>query len=169
MTIIVCANIHCVMVHGECLLTRNECIHVLHNQTAIVLCVWLSAFDLYIIMQTLKAYMESECDDDIDLNAFNEDGDGPIHVIVRRKRKKRADLLLALLVNGCSRVDVNSTTTFSGDTALHLAVLVRISMSNILVMVVSSPVPRPFFSGGSIKRPWNHISRLLGYDLPAGA
>ena len=84
-------------------------------------------------MQTLKA-IESECDDDIDLNAFDEDGDAPIHAIVRRKRKKRADLLLALLVNGCSRVDVNSTTKYSGDTALHLVVMVRISMSNILVV-----------------------------------
>jgi ankyrin repeat protein len=43
---------------------------------------------------------------DVDLNAPNDEGDAPIHAIVRHKRKKRADLLLSLLVNGCSRVDV---------------------------------------------------------------
>jgi calcium-independent phospholipase A2 len=60
---------------------------------------------------------------DVDLNAPNVDGDAPVHGIIRRKRRKRADLLMTLLVNGCSRVDVNQCSLSSGDTALHLAVM----------------------------------------------
>lgn len=60
----------------------------------------------------------------MDLNVPNEEGDSPIHSIVCHKRKKRADLLLTLLVNGCSRIDVNRPSKLSKDTALHLAVMV---------------------------------------------
>ena len=71
--------------------------------------------------QTLLKHMSSS---DADLNAPNEEGDSPIHAIIRRKRKKRADLLLTLLVNGCSRVDLDRCSMVSGETALHLAVMV---------------------------------------------
>lgn len=69
--------------------------------------------------------MESKNGDAVlDLNALNSEGDAPIHAIVRRKRKKRASLLLTLLVNGCSKVDIDKYSEKSGDTALHLAVMV---------------------------------------------
>ena len=71
--------------------------------------------------QTLLKHMEGI---NVDLNAPNVDGDAPVHAIIRRKRRKRADLLMTLLVNGCSRVDVNQCSLSSGDTALHLAVMV---------------------------------------------
>lgn len=74
-----------------------------------------------IILQVLVKLIEQ---DDMDLNVPNEEGDSPIHSIVRHKRKKRADLLLTLLVNGCSRIDVNQPSKLSKDTALHLAVTV---------------------------------------------
>jgi hypothetical protein len=70
--------------------------------------------------ETLLKHMEGI---DVDLNAPNVDGDAPIHAIIRRKRRKRGDLLMTLLVNGCSRVDVNQCSLSSGDTALHLAVM----------------------------------------------
>ena len=73
--------------------------------------------------QTLLKHME---DEGVDLNAPNDEGDSPIHAIVRRKRKKRADLLMTLLVNGCSRVDVNRCSVVSGETALHQAVKVSV-------------------------------------------
>ena len=76
---------------------------------------------MVIVMKALMKQMENT---DVDLNAPNDEGDAPIHAIVRHKRRKRADLLLTLLVDGCSRIDVNRRTKFSGDTALHLAVMV---------------------------------------------
>ena len=84
-------------------------------------------------MQALMKQIESA---DVDLNAPNDEGDAPVHAIVRYKRKKRADLLLTLLVNGCSRVDVNRRSKFSGDTALHLAVMV--CMGNCTCIIISS-------------------------------
>ena len=76
--------------------------------------------------QALAKYMMRKSDDVTDLNALNYEGDAPIHAIVRHKRKKRerAALLLTLLVNGCSDVDINKYSEKSGDTALHLAVMV---------------------------------------------
>ena len=87
------------------------------NSVIQLYCVLLSASKL----QTLLKHMESQ---DVDLNAPNVDGDSPMHAIIRRKRRKRPDLLMTLLVNGCSRVDVNQCSLASGDTALHLAVMV---------------------------------------------
>lgn len=73
------------------------------------------------IIQTLLKHIED--DDRVHLNAFNDEGDAPIHAIVRRKRKKRADLLLKLLAYGSSGVDINMLS-MSGETALHIAVMV---------------------------------------------
>lgn len=79
--------------------------------------------------------------DDMDLNVPNEKGDSPIHSIVRHKRKKRADLLLALLVNGGSQIDVNQPCKSSKDTALHLAVMVWQTTILIIIMVYAKYNP----------------------------
>lgn len=75
---------------------------------------------MYIVQALLKLIEQGG----VDLNALNDVGDAPIHAIVCCKRRKRADLLLTLLVNGCTRVDVNRPSKSSADTALHLAVIV---------------------------------------------
>lgn len=60
----------------------------------------------------------------VDVNALDEEtGDAPIHSIVKKKRKDRVELLMALLVN--STVDVNLLNS-RGNSALHLAVEVQI-------------------------------------------
>ena len=89
--------------------------------------------------QTLLKHMSSS---DADLNAPNEEGDSPIHAIIRRKRKKRADLLLTLLVNGCSRVDLDRCSMVSGETALHLAVMVSECIFLQYACAVSPARPR---------------------------
>ena len=55
----------------------------------------------------------------IDVNFLNNDGIAPIHAIVRRKRRDRLDLLMALMTY--TEVDVNFETT-RGMTPLHIAV-----------------------------------------------
>ena len=75
----------------------------------------------YLFTQALIHHIQSS---DYDPNAYNDLGDAPIHAIVRHKRKKRADLLLTLLVHGANRVDVNKCTEVNHDCALHLAVMV---------------------------------------------
>ena len=57
-----------------------------------------------------------------DANAKDEFGEAPIHSIVKHKRGKRLDVLLALLIY--SDVIVNLPAA-NGNTALHLAVMVR--------------------------------------------
>ena len=60
----------------------------------------------------------------IDVNFLNEDGMAPIHAIVRKKRRDRVDLLMALMAY--SQVDVNFETS-RGMTSLHIAVEVRVA------------------------------------------
>lgn len=58
----------------------------------------------------------------VDLTARDEEGDAPIHAIVRHKRGKRLDLLATLLANSDADIEL---TEEDGCTALHLAVMVR--------------------------------------------
>ena len=60
----------------------------------------------------------------VDVNLIDQlSGDGPIHSIIKRKKKDRVDLLLALLVN--SKADINLQNRRSM-TALHSAIEVRL-------------------------------------------
>ena len=56
-----------------------------------------------------------------DVDKWNTEGLAPIHAIVLRKHRDKADILLALLTN--SEADVN-LQSMQGNTALHLAVTV---------------------------------------------
>ena len=68
------------------------------------------------ILQALVDYLKSKA---VDVNIRNGEGEGPIHKIVKKKRKERVDLLIALLTN--SNADVHFATA-KNMTALHLAV-----------------------------------------------
>lgn len=79
----------------------------------------------------------------IDVNIRNGEGEGPIHKIVKKKRKERVDLLIALLTN--SNADVHFATA-KNMTALHLAVEVRVLGSNVapIAMIAHVVTKKPY-------------------------
>ena len=60
----------------------------------------------------------------IDVNKWNDDGEAPIHTILKKQRRDRYEFLLMLLVYSKAKVNLK---TKSGYTPLHLAVEVRSS------------------------------------------
>lgn len=71
------------------------------------------------ILQSLLEFLQTRR---VDVNIRDNQGEGPIHKIVKKKRRDRVELLITLLSN--SNADVNFETTRSM-TALHFAVEVR--------------------------------------------
>lgn len=56
------------------------------------------------------------------MNKLDKAGEAPLHVLVKKERKDRVSLVLALLIN--SNADIHLKTS-RGATPLHLAVEVR--------------------------------------------
>ena len=89
--------------------------------------------DLYMIfMQCTQSLIEQLGRPGVNANGANANGDAPIHAIVKRKskrkadRKEKVDLLLALLTH--SDVDVNLQNA-NGMTALHFTAEVSIALA----------------------------------------
>ena len=70
-------------------------------------------------------------------NAVNANGDAPIHAIVKRKckrkadRKEKVDLLLALFIHGDADVNLQNA---NGMTALHFTAEVNIALALYLLV-----------------------------------
>ncbi len=80
-------------------------------------------------MKVLKRYHR-----ETDVNAIDNNlGLAPIHSIVRRKRKNRLQLLLALLVH--SNVDVNLAAC-DGNTPLHMIVRVSSLVNSLMTELI---------------------------------
>ena len=77
---------------------------------------------------TLQSFVDFLNSRKVDVNIRNGEGEGPIHKIVKKKRRERVELLIALLTN--SNADVDFTTS-KNMTAFHLAVEVWVLGSNI--------------------------------------
>lgn len=71
-----------------------------------------------------KALLEllHRSDGPIDVNAKDEEGLSPLHTILKRGRKERAELLASLLTNSCAKVNQQDN---NGDTPLHYAIRSR--------------------------------------------
>ena len=69
-------------------------------------------------LQSLVEFLRSR-NGRVDVNILDPQGEAPIHRLVKKKRKERVELLIALLTN--SNADVNFGTARSM-TALHFAV-----------------------------------------------
>ena len=75
-------------------------------------------------MQKLKHYLKKRKYDQVERD---ENGDTPLHAIVRSDRKDKFDLLMVLMVYsdyGNEEVDLPA---INGNTALHIAMLVSLS------------------------------------------
>ena len=84
--------------------------------------VWLGvSFEDFCTGLSIQAFVDL-LQSGIDVSKLNDDGEAPIHTILKKRRRDRYELLLALLVY--SKAKVNQKTKL-GDTPLHLAVEVR--------------------------------------------
>lgn len=69
-----------------------------------------------------------------DPNIHNDFGKTPLHSLISRQykdKKLKADLLYAFLTESVKELEVNLSSTKDGNTALHLAVQVRIIITFI--------------------------------------
>ena len=67
-------------------------------------------------------------DVEVDVNARNDAGLTPLHTILKRGRKDKAEILTTLLANSSAKINQMDD---KGDTPLHYAVRVRTYVRNI--------------------------------------
>ena len=114
-------------------------------------CLFTNGRGCFPRVQAIKKLLRGENEGRIDVNAADYNGDAYIHVLVRRittqpehklkdKRRKAALECLWTFLVYCdsTRFDINIASNRDGNTALHIAVLVR---HKSLVCEVDRPVP----------------------------